>query len=137
MSDATTILAELKTALGTISSVTVRTDLAATETTSATLPVISVWSTDDRLASDHGYSARAYTRAAIVEAKVAATSTYAATLDTLLTAIRTLISPSAQQRAFTKALAIREQAVRFFHPAPDSKIALVQITLEIDYLERF
>jgi len=137
MSDATTILAELKTALATISGMTVRTDLAATETTSAVLPVMTLWSTADARMDGQGYGALAYTRTVIIEAKMAATSTYGAALDALLTAVRTLISPSGLSQNFGKALDIREQEVRFFHPAPDSQVAIVQITLAIDYLERF
>lgn len=135
MSDITTILADLATQLSAIAPV--RVGQAALETTSAALPVIALWSTTDQPLAEQSYRTPAYTRTVVIEAQIAATATFGDALDTMLSAVRRVMQPQIGQAASAKALAIREQNARFFLPAVDSKIAIVQITLEIDYLERF
>ena len=137
MSDISLARTELVALLTPIASV--RTGRAALETTSATLPVITLWSTSDVPATDQGYAAPAYTRTVLLEYKAAASATYDADLDAVLRRIRLAIKPPIGGPPLDHALAIRETAVRFF--APDltqnsGDIAVMQITLEIDYLER-
>lgn len=138
MSDATLALADLATKLAVVASV--RTGRAALETTSADLPVITIWSTDDRPAEDQGYGyAVQFTRSVTIECKQAATSAYHDALDTTLTAIRRVLRDDLMSGSPLSgyATALRQNAARFFAPAEGSGIAVVQVTLEFDYLERF
>jgi hypothetical protein len=137
MSNITTALATLATTLGAVA--TVRTGLTGLETTSATLPILTIHSTDDALADtgtwdDYGLT---FTRQVTVEAKVAATATYPATLDTLLKAIRQALYADLISSAPFSGSATRLQmgAARFFHPAEGSQIAVLQLILQIDYQE--
>lgn len=138
MSDATLALADLATKLAAVAPVL--TGRAALETTSATLPVITVWSTDDRPADDQGYGyAVQFTRSVTLECKQTATATYHDALDTVLTAVRRALRDDITSGAPLSgyATALRQNAARFFAPADGSDIAVVQVTLEFDYLERF
>lgn len=138
MNDATQALAVLATKLKTVAAV--RTGRAALETTSAELPVITIWSTDDRPAADQGYGyAVQFTRAVTIECKLAATSAYHDALDTILTAVRRALREDLMSGSPLSgyATALRQNAARFFAPADGSDIAVVQVTLEFDYLERF
>lgn len=138
MSDATLALADLATKLKTVAAV--RTGRAALETTSADLPVITIWSTEDRPAEDQGYGyALQFTRAVTIECKQAATSAYHDALDTILTAVRRALRDDLMSGSPLSgyATALRQNAARFFAPADGSDIAVVQVTLEFDYLERF
>lgn len=138
MSDATLALADLAAKLATVA--TVRTGRAALETTSAALPIITIWSTEDRPADDQGYGyAMQFTRAVTIECKLAATPAYHDALDTVLTAIRRALREDLMSGAPLSgyATALRQNAARFFCPADGSEIAVVQVTLEFDYLERF
>lgn len=138
MSDATLALAALATKLRPVAAV--RTGRAALETTSAELPVITIWSTDDRPAEDQGYGyALQFTRAVTIECKLAATSAYHDALDTILTAVRRALREDLMSGSPLSgyATALRQNAARFFAPADGSDIAVVQVTLEFDYLERF
>lgn len=138
MSNATLALAELATQLTTVAPV--RTGRAALETTSAELPVITIWSTEDRPANDQGYGyALQFTRAVTIECKLAATSAYHDALDTILTAVRRALRDDLMSGSPLSgyATALRQNAARFFAPADGSDIAVVQVTLEFDYLERF
>jgi|GEM_PF-1371058 len=138
MSDATLALADLATKLATVA--TVRAGRAALETTSVDLPVITIWSTDDRPADDQGYGyAVQFTRALTIECKLDATATYHDALDTVLTAIRRVLQEDLMSGSPLSgyATALRQNAARFFAPAEGSGIAVVQVTLEFDYLERF
>lgn len=134
MSDITAILADLATQLSAIAPV--RMGQSALETTSAALPVITLWSTADQPVTDQVYCVPAYTRTAVIEAKVAATAAFGDALDTVLSAVRRVLQPQIGQTASAKALEIRELNAQFYLPTVDSKIAVVQITLEIDYLNR-
>lgn len=137
MSDIITARGELAALLTPIAPV--RTGRAALETTSATLPVITLWSTADAPAADQGYAAPAYTRTTILEYKSAATATYDADLDDVLRRIRQALKPAIGSPPLSHALAIRETVVRFFAPDPTQSsgdTAAMQVTFEIDYLER-
>lgn len=138
MSDATLALADLAAKLATVAPV--RTGRAALETTSATLPVITLWSTDDRPADDQGYGyAMQYTRSVTMECKLTATTAYHDALDTVLTAIRQALRADLHGGSPLSGYAtvLRQNAARFFAPADGSEIAVVQVTLDFDYLERF
>ena len=137
MSDASLAIAALATAVTAVAPV--RTGRAALETTSATLPVITIWSTDDRPATDNsGYGPLLYTRTLVVEVKTAATESYHSGLDDALTGIRRALqtSPGNPFPLDGYAKGLRQTAVRFFAPADNGAIAAMQVTLEIDYLER-
>lgn len=137
MSDASLAIAALADALTAVAPV--RIGRAALETTSAALPVITLWSTDDSPAADSsGYGPLLYTRTLVVEAKVAATESYHSDLDDALTGIRRALqtSPGNPFPLSGYAKALRQTGVRFFAPADNGDIAVLQLTLEIDYLER-
>ena len=137
MSDASLAIAALATAVTAVAPV--RTGRAALETTSAALPVITIWSTDDRPSADPGYgSAMQYTRTVVVEVKAAATETYHTALDDALTGIRRALHPNPIDPTLLAgyATAVRQTGVRFFAPADNGAVAVLQLTLEIDYLER-
>lgn len=138
MSDATLARQELAALLTAIAPV--RTGRAALETTSATLPVIVLWSTGDGPATEQGYAARKHTRTLSLEYKTAASATYDDDLDGVLHAIRAALNPAIGEPALPHAMALRETGTRFFAPAIGeqgaSNIAALQITFEYDYLER-
>ena len=136
MSDASLAMADLATKLGTVA--TVRVGLAATETTSATLPVITLWSTNDAPVEAAQGRGHEYTRTVVIEYKAAA-STFCDGLDTALTAIRNAIKTELVSSISLSGYAnqLRQTGARFFSPADNSDIAIVQVTLEFDYLERF
>lgn len=137
MSEASHALSALATALAVVAPV--RTGRAALETTSATLPVITIWNTDDRPAADPGcWPAMQYTRTVVIEVKVAATETYPAVLDDALSGIRRALqtSPTDPTLLSGHATEIRQIHVRFFAPADNGDAAILQLTLEIDYLDR-
>ncbi|HOX59647.1 MAG TPA: hypothetical protein PLC99_22425 [Verrucomicrobiota bacterium] len=139
MSDSALARAELVVRLTPIAPV--RTGRAALETTSATLPVIVLWSTGDQPSPDQGYAAPLYTRQLSLEYKTTASAAYDDDLDAALSAIRAALKPALGASLLPHAIALRETSARFF--APDisdtgaSRIAVLQITFEIDYLERF
>lgn len=138
MSDITLARAELASLLAQIAPV--RTGRDALETTSATLPVIVLWSTGDTTNNQSGFTSPDHTRAITLEYKVKASAAHDDDLDTALSAIRSALAPSSALAALPHATALRETSARFF--APDlsqggSDIAVLQINLEIDYLERF
>lgn len=137
MSDATSALEALATALSAVAPV--RTGRAALETTSVPLPVITLWSTEDVPATEQGYgTALQYTRTVLLELKVAASETYPVDLDTALTGIRRALRPDATHQfpLAGYAVALRQTGTRFFAPADNGAVAMLQLTLEIDYLER-
>ena len=135
MSDATLAIADLANKLAVVGEV--RVGLAALETTSAELPVISIWSTEDRPAVDQNYCAPAYTRMVTVEVKILAEEAFGDALDGVLTAIRAALKPVLGQSPLQGALAVRETLARFFAPADNGQIAVVNVQFEFDYLERF
>lgn len=137
MSDIALARAELVALLAPIAPV--KTGRAALETTSATLPVMTLWSTGERLADAQGYSVPAYTRSLTVEYKAVAGTAYDDDLDAVLRQVRLALKPAIGAPPMAHALALRETAVRFF--APDlsqggGSIAVLQITFDLDYLER-
>ena len=134
MSKITSALAALATALGAVA--TVRVGRAALETTSATLPVITLVSLNDGRAGEQDYDTWTYTRRAVIEYKVAAATTYPATLDAALKAIRALLGPAATGAWLGgHARDLRETGVTFLHPEPHGTDAALQISIEIDYSE--
>jgi hypothetical protein len=138
MSDATLAMADLAAKLAAVAPV--RMGRAALETTSAGLPVITIWSTPDRPSDDQGYGRnRQYTRAVTIEMKVAATDTYDAVLDNALSAIRQSLTTELRDGSPLSgyATAIREGTATFFAPGDNGETAAIQVTLEFDYLERF
>ena len=138
MSDATLALADLAAKLAVVAPV--RAGRAALETTSVDLPVITIWSTEDRPADDQGYGyAVQFTRSVTIECTLTATPAYHDALDTVLTAIRRALREDLMSGSPLSgyATALRQNAARFFAPAEGSGIAVVQVTLEFDYLERF
>jgi hypothetical protein len=126
-------IAALKAQLATV--YTTRTGRTALETTSATLPVITLYSTGDTSAADQDYSDLTFTRRLTIEAKIAATATYDSTLDDALAAIRAVINPDALTGEWWggNALRVQETNAAFFAPAPNSNEAVLQINLEFDY----
>ncbi len=138
MSDATLAIANLAEKLRAIAPV--RIGRPALETTSATyLPVITIWSVSDTVAADQGYgAAMLYTRSLTLEATITANNLYHETLDELLSGIRAAISQKAGQQILGGyATALRQSEARFFAPEPNGNAALLQLTIEFDYLERF
>ena len=134
MSAITAAMTALATALGAVA--TVRTGRAALETTSATLPVITLVSLNDGRAGDQDYDTWTYTRRAVIEYKVAAATTYPATMDTALKAIRALLVPAATGAWLGgHARDVRETGVTFYHPEPHGTDAALQISIDIDYSE--
>jgi hypothetical protein len=126
-------IAALKVQLATV--YTTRTGRAALEATSATLPVITIYSTGDSRATDQDYSDLTFTRRLTIETKIAATSAYDDTLDDALAAIRAVIQPDTITGEWWggNALRVEETSAAFFAPAPNSNEAVLQITLEFDY----
>lgn len=126
-------IAALKVQLATV--YTTLTGRTALETTSATLPVITIYSTGDTLATDQDYSDLTFTRRLTIEAKIAATATYDSALDDALAAIRAVINPDVLTGEWWggNALRVQETSAAFFAPAPNSNEAVLQINLEFDY----
>ena len=136
MSDASLAITDLAKKLATVA--TVRVGLAATETTSAALPVITIWSTNDAPVDANQGRGHEYTRTVVLEYKAAADK-FGDGLDTALTAIRNAIKTELVSSISLSGYAnqLRQTGARFFSPADNSDIAIVQVTLEFDYLERF
>jgi len=107
----------------------------ALETTSATLPVLTIYSTGDARAADQDYDDLTFTRRLTVECKIAATATYDDVLDDALTALRAAIQPDAADGEWWggNALRVQETSIAFFAPAPNSNEAVLQMNLEFDY----
>ncbi len=126
-------IAALKVQLATV--YTTLTGRPALETTSATLPVITVYSTGDSRAADQDYSDLTFTRRLTIEVKIAATATYDSVLDDALAAIRAVIDQDALTGAWWggNSLRVQETNAAFFAPAPNSNEAFLQINLEFDY----
>lgn len=139
MSDVTLARNELADLLTHVAPV--RTGLAALETTSATLPVITLWSTSEPQPVERSSFASTHTRSMTLEYKADATADYEADLNTALRAIRVALNPPLGEPPLPSVVDLRETGVRFFHPAITeqgvSRIAILQMTLELDYLERY
>lgn len=139
MSDATLARNELADLLTQIAPV--RTGLAALETTSATLPVMTLWSTAEPQPVERNGFASTHTRSMTLEYKTEATADYEADLNSALRAIRVRLNPPLGEPPLPSVVDLRETGVRFLHPAITeqgaSRIAVLQMTLELDYLERY
>lgn len=136
-SDCALARAELAAKLASIAPV--RLGRAALETTSAALPVWTIWSTGDQLAEDQGFAAPHYRRRLTAEYKMAATATYDDALDAVLRSMRRALRPSVGEPVLPHATALQETAVRFY--APDLTVqggaeAVLQVDFELGYLER-
>lgn len=119
---------------------TVQTSLAgrsALSTTDIDLPVITVWSLRDAIATDQVYDDRAYTRSITIEMKIdASESDYHESLDDGLESIRAVLVPESTGLWLGGyALDLRQSGAQFLHPAPGGQTAAVQIPIEIDYYE--
>jgi hypothetical protein len=137
MSDIKTARAELVALLTPIAPV--RTGQAALETTSAALPVWTLWSTGDQLAEDQGFAVPHYRRRLTAEYKMAATATYDDDLDDVLHTMRRALCPSVGEPVLPHATALQEIAVRFYAPdltVQGGTIAILQVDFELGYLER-
>ena len=136
MSDASLAIADLASKLASVASV--RVGLAALETTSAELPAITIWSTNDTPVDGNQGRGHEYTRTVIIEYKAVAAS-FGDGLDTALTAIRRAIRTELVSSVSLSGYAnqLRQTGARFFAPAPNGDTAIVQVTLDFDYLERF
>lgn len=139
MSDIALARAELVALLTPIAPV--RTGRNALETTSAPLPVIVLWSNEDRPVEqqEQGYMASAYTRPINLEYQCTASAAYDDDLDAVLRSVRLALKPRIGGSPLPHAVAVRETGARFPAPALSqggSVIAVLQINLEIDYLER-
>lgn len=135
-SDASLAIADLATKLSAVAPV--RTGLTATETTSATLPVITVFSTNDAPVNGVQGRGHEYTRTLVIEYKAAASS-FGDGLDTALNLIRKALrldlATSISLGGYANQL--RQTGARFFITENNSDTAIIQVTLEFDYLEKF
>lgn len=137
-SDIALARAELAALLATVAPVL--TGLVSLETTSATLPVITIFDIGDSPAQPQSYGVTQHTRQLTAEYKAVASADYDADMDEVLHTIRAALKPPIGKSVLPHATAIRETAVRFFAPAITergaSSICSLQISFEIDYLER-
>lgn len=129
----TAALSALATKLAAVAPV--RTGRAALETTSATLPVLTLLSQTDLPAVEQMYGAPAYTRRLIAEYKCTADDQYPAQWNVALTALRAALAPDADgQWLGGHALDLRASSASFFHPADNGTDCYLQLGIEIDYL---
>ncbi len=112
----------------------VRTGRGALETTSAALPVITVWSRSDALAAEQDYDYPTYARSAVIEYKASAGDDYQPALDAALVAIRAALEPDADGRWLGgSALMLRQEGATFSHPVDGGDAAVIQISITLDY----
>lgn len=135
MSDIKTARAELAALLTPIAPV--RMGRAALETTSAELPVITLWSTGDTPTDQTAAGLAEYARALTLEYKITAADDYDDDLDDALHAIRAALRRRIGIPSLPHATDLQETSARFFAPADGSNIAVLQITFNLTYLERF
>ncbi len=135
MSDILLARAELAALLTPIAPV--RTGRAALETTSADLPVITLWSTGDTPTNQTAAHLAEQTRALVLEYKAPATDAYDDDLDNALHAIRASLRRQIGIPSLPHATDLQETSVRFFAPADGSGSAVLQINFNVNYLERF
>lgn len=135
--NATLAIRNLATKLATVG--TVRTGRAALETTSAELPIITLRSLGDTPATDQVYDDWTHTRRVGIEylMDVSAVAAFHESMDDALLAIRAVIIPDATTGVWLGgyALMVRHTGAQFLYPADNGGVAVVQITLEFDYLE--
>lgn len=134
MSDIKLARAELAALLSSIAPV--RMGRAALETTSAPLPVITLWSTGDTPTDLTSGSVAEYTRTLTLEYKTTASEDYDDALDDALSDLRAALFIGIGATPLDHATRIQETSARFFAPADGSAIAVLQLTLELTYLER-
>lgn len=132
MSNATSALTALATKLAAICET--RVGRAALETTSATLPVITLLSQGDQAGNDQNYGVLLYTRRVIVEYKAQATDTYHSSMDDALVALRAKIVQDTDGTWLSGyAMDVRETQAAFLHPDVGGDCFVIQLTLELDY----
>lgn len=125
-------IAALKTRLATIQ--TTLTGRAALETTSAKLPVITLYSTGDSRASLQEYDDLVFTRTLMIELKIAASPIYDEQLDDGLLSIRSVIKQDVNGDWLGgNALRVQETNASFFPPALNSADCVLQVSIEFDY----
>ena len=133
-SNATLAMSALATKLAAVA--TVRQNRAALETTSATLPIITLVSQSDTRAGEQDYDKWLYTRRAVIEYKIAATSIYQTSLDDALKAIRAALVPDTGGIWLSGyAQDLRDTGATFYHPADNGSDCALQVNIEFDYLE--
>lgn len=135
MSDAT--LAR-QTLIGLLQTVVadVRSERAALETTSAELPVMTVFTQSDDPVSDELPGRYRYTRSVIVELKIAASADYETQLDTYLAAIRKALYPKPRSMILGGyAHKITVGSARIVAPGPQDQTAILQLQISYDYRE--
>lgn len=135
--NATLAIRSLVTKLATVG--TVRTGRSALETTSADLPIITLRSLGDAPATEQVYDDASHTRRVGIEylIDVGAVAAFHEVMDDALLAIRAVIIPDISTGAWLGgyALMVRHTGVQFIYPADNGGVAVLQITLEFDYLE--
>jgi len=126
-------IAALKSQLATV--YPTLTGRAALETTSATLPVITLYSTSDARAVDQDYGELIFTRRMVIEVKIIAVAAYDSVLEDVLSMIRAAINQDTLTGEWWggNALRVQETSSAFFAPALNSNEAVLQINLEFDY----
>lgn len=133
-SNASRALASLATKMSTIA--TVRTGRSALETTSATLPVITIASQTDARMAEQVYDEIIYVRRVLIEYKCKALDDYQTTMDNALQQIRRqLMADAGDQWLGGYALALRETGATFYHPAESGSDAAIQVAVEFDYFD--
>lgn len=140
MSNITLARAELAALLASVAPV--RTGLAALETTSADLPVITIGSNSgDTVSPDQDYGdSVAYDRVLTVEYKAHASATYSDDLDDVLSAIREKLKSPDGDPAIPHARNVRVTGSRVIDPSfsrggSSPPIAVLQVIVEIEYLD--
>lgn len=135
MSDATLARQTLVGILQTVVA-TVRSESAALETTSADLPVLTVFTQSDEPASDASPGSYRYTRTLVAELKIAATADYETQLDTYLAAIRKALYPKPRSLILEgHAHKLTVGAARLLEPKPQDRTAILQLQISYDYRE--
>lgn len=133
-SNATLAMTALAAKLATVA--TVRQNRAALETTSATLPVITLISQSDARTAEQDYDSWMYTRRAVIEYKALASTAYQTSMDDALKAIRAVLVPDTGGAWLSGyAQDLRDTGATFYHPADNGSDCALQVNIEFDYLE--
>lgn len=118
----------------------IRSERAALETTSAPLPVLTVFSQNDGPSPNEdgkNQSRYRFRRQLVAELKIAMSDDYETQLESYLSAMRA--SLFVMQREFPlsgHALDVASGEARFLIPEPESRTASLQLSIYFDYLER-
>lgn len=134
MSDIQTAMTAIVTRLAGV--VPVRTGRTALASSDRTLPSAVMWFASDRPAEGNGYARPVYTREITLEVQIAAGDDYPTELDSMLRQVRQALRPLVDGPVLPTALSLRETGARFFDPADNGDAAVLQISYEVDYLDR-